>query len=362
MIDDMNAGGTERQVVELLKAYRNPGFRPLLLAVLKDDGQRLPEAKSFASAYCVIRYRKNPADFLLPFKLLGFIKKYRVGLVCCFGLLSGFFGLIAGRLAGLPVVNASIRSAPLFLTRKDRISRLLMMLADLRIANSHAGLKAFRMEKVRDCAVIHNGIDIERFSNSRAERISYSCCMVANFTKNKDHVSAVKAFSLLRKRFPESRYAFVGRDWGTLEPTKALAGGLGLCEAIDCFTDCSDPAGIIAESSVGLLLSPDGEGTSNSILEYMAMGRPVVATDCYGNRETVIDGTTGFLVHNSPEDVADRLSFLLEDSFRAGIMGEAGRERACTVFTMDVMTKAYEAVFSQASGFSGKREALPSKT
>ena len=117
--------------------------------MLKESGQRLAEATSFASAARVFKYRKNPTDFLLPFRLLGFMKEHRVGLVCCFGLLSGFFGLIAGRLAGLPVVNASIRSAPHSLSRKDRISRLLMMLADFRIANSNAGLKAFRLEKDR---------------------------------------------------------------------------------------------------------------------------------------------------------------------------------------------------------------------
>ncbi len=355
VIDDMNAGGTERQVVELLKAYRAEGQRPLVLAVLKDRGQRLAEAMSFASAARVFSYRKSPADFLLPFRLLGFMKEHRVGIVCCFGLLSGFFGLVAGRLAGLPVVNASIRSAPHSLSRKDRISRILMMLADFRIANSHAGLKAFRMEKVRGCTVIHNGIDTERFSYSKAEGISYSCCMVANFTKNKDHGSAVKAFALIRKRLPENRFAFVGRDAGTLEPTEAMAESLGLCGVIDYFTDCSDPAGIIAGSSVGLLLSPDGEGTSNSILEYMAMGLPVVATDCDGNRETIIDGATGFLVHNEPEGIAERLLFLLEDPSRARMIGEAGRVRASDVFAMDVMTRAYEAVFAETHGFPGSR-------
>ena len=120
VIDDMNAGGTERQVVELLKAYMDAGLRPLVLAVLKDNGQRLAEAMSYASATHVFRYRKNPFDFLLPFRLLGFIKEYHVGLVCCFGLLSGFFTLIAGRLADTNLLQEekpfALRSARVSLT------------------------------------------------------------------------------------------------------------------------------------------------------------------------------------------------------------------------------------------------------
>ena len=348
VIDDMNAGGTERQVVELLKAYRAAGLRSLVLAVLKESGQRLAEATSFASATRVFKYRKNPTDFLLPFRLLGFMKEHRVGQVCCFGLLSGFFGLITGRLAGLPVVNASIRSAPHSLSRKDRISRLLMMLADFRVANSHAGLKAFRMEKTRRTAVIHNGIDTERFNYSKAEDAMYSCCMVANFWKNKDHETALQAFSLVRKQFPSSRFALVGHDWGTLQSSKEQAHYLGLEGVVDFVTDCTDPKEIISASTVTLLLSPHGEGISNAILEYMAMGRPVVATDCDGNRETVIDEVTGFLVPNKPENVADRIHFLLANSSKAETIGETGRNRACTFFGIDVMAKEYEKVFSQA--------------
>ena len=172
--------------------------------------------------------------------------------------------------------------------------------------------------------------------------------MVANFWKNKDHETALQAFSLVSKHFPSCRFALVGRDWGTLQSSKEQAQNLDLEGIVDFVTDCTDPKVIIAASTVALLLSPHGEGISNSILEYMAMGRPVVATDCDGNRESVIDGVTGFLVPNKPEDVADRIEFLLADSSKAGTMGEAGRKRACTVFALDVMTKEYEKVFSQA--------------
>jgi glycosyltransferase involved in cell wall biosynthesis len=348
VIDDMNAGGTERQVIELLNAFRSRSLRPVALAVLKDGGQRLEEAKAAVSSCRVFRFSKGPVSAILPFRLCGFMKQSGAEVVCCFGLLSGLFGLMAARLAGLPVVNGSIRSAPLTLGRKDRICRALLMRADIRVANSHAGLTAFRMQDTPRCAVVYNGIAQDRFSGISGEGNEYACCMVGNFWRKKDHASALRAFSLVRRNLPDSRFALIGRDWGTLGSSRALALELGLNGAVDFHTDCSDPCGIISESRVGLLLSPDGEGISNSILEYMSLGLPVVATDCPGNRESLVDQVTGFLVPNRPEQVADRINALLMNPGEAARMGEAGRERVRTVFSTDAMTEAFDAVFSDA--------------
>jgi glycosyltransferase involved in cell wall biosynthesis len=352
VIDDMNAGGTERQVIELLRSYRSSRPRPLVLAVLKGGGQRLEEARAEASSSRVFRFRKGPVSVLLPFHLSGFMKQSRAGVVCCFGLLSGLFGMMAARLAGLPVVNASIRSAPLALAGKDRISRALMMMADFRIANSHAGLTAFRMQNAPRCTVVYNGMDVDRFHDVSGVGTTYACCMVGNFRKQKDHSTALRAFSLVRRSLPGSRFALVGRDRGTLGSMEALAAELGLEGAVDFYTDCSDPSGVVSASRIGLLLSPDGEGISNSILEYMALGRPVVATDCPGNRETLLDGAAGLLVPNRPEDVADRIQALLVNPGEASRMGTAGRERVRSVFSTDAMVHSFEAVFLKATGMS----------
>jgi glycosyltransferase involved in cell wall biosynthesis len=77
-----------------------------------------------------------------------------------------------------------------------------------------------------------------------------------------------------------------------------------------------------------VLVPRSNEGLSNTILEYMAAGLPVVATDCGGNRELVVDGENGLVVRaQEPEAAADAISRLLNDPGRAQEMGAKGRQR-----------------------------------
>jgi glycosyltransferase involved in cell wall biosynthesis len=84
------------------------------------------------------------------------------------------------------------------------------------------------------------------------------------------------------------------------------------------------------------------EGISNSILEYMALGKPVVATSGGGTNEIVIDLETGFLVDQSnPKEMADKLSILLDDSILRTKMGQKGKDRIHDTFSIEKMTGQY---------------------
>jgi glycosyltransferase involved in cell wall biosynthesis len=94
------------------------------------------------------------------------------------------------------------------------------------------------------------------------------------------------------------------------------------------------------------VLSSLAEGFSNAILEYMAAGRPVVATDVGGARELVIEGTTGFLVQ--PRDytnMGERIIQLLNDVPRAQQMGEQGRRVVVEKFSRDAQLRRTEQLY-----------------
>jgi len=85
-----------------------------------------------------------------------------------------------------------------------------------------------------------------------------------------------------------------------------------------------------------------GEGISNAILEYMAQGKPVVATLGGGTPEIVLDGKTGFTVKpKSPQEMADRIMHLLDNPELAHDMGEKSRERIKNHFNLAHMTAVY---------------------
>ena len=96
------------------------------------------------------------------------------------------------------------------------------------------------------------------------------------------------------------------------------------------------------------ILATFTEGISNSILEYMAMGKPVVATAGGGTEELMTTGMTGFLVtHADYEDMYRRINELLNSSELRREMGNHGRERVKEFFPMDRMVMDYITLYKE---------------
>ena len=109
---------------------------------------------------------------------------------------------------------------------------------------------------------------------------------------------------------------------------------------------------LLAASFAGVLTS-DAEGFSNSIIEYMAAGRPVVATRVGGAAEVIANGETGFLIEaNDSEQMADHLISLLRDPAKAAAMGENGRrlvqERFARPRQIEELSGLYRLTLSEA--------------
>jgi glycosyltransferase involved in cell wall biosynthesis len=140
---------------------------------------------------------------------------------------------------------------------------------------------------------------------------------------------------------------FVIAGEGELEgELRKEAADLNISENVHFTGRCTDVPSLLNESYACVLTSA-AEGFSNSILEYMAAGRPVVATDVGGAGEAIIEGETGHLVPaDDDEAMADKLSGLLADPEKAARFGTAGRRRVEENFSEQVQlaktTELYE--------------------
>jgi glycosyltransferase involved in cell wall biosynthesis len=95
-------------------------------------------------------------------------------------------------------------------------------------------------------------------------------------------------------------------------------------------------------------LSSRAEGFSNAILEYMAAGRPVVATDVGGAREAVVHGETGYLVPpGDDEAMAAHIVALLRQTERARVMGETGRRVVLKKFSCEAQLAGVESLYGR---------------
>jgi glycosyltransferase involved in cell wall biosynthesis len=106
-----------------------------------------------------------------------------------------------------------------------------------------------------------------------------------------------------------------------------------------------DVADLVQASSIAVMSSVR-EGFSISLLEYMAMGKPIVATDVGGNKEAVIDGLCGLIVPPAnSEALAKAILTLLQDDTNAKKFGKSARERFMSEFTLDTMVSHYENLY-----------------
>jgi glycosyltransferase involved in cell wall biosynthesis len=128
---------------------------------------------------------------------------------------------------------------------------------------------------------------------------------------------------------------------------RALARSMGLERDAFFLGRCDRIAELLFASDV-CVLSSKAEGFSNSILEYMGAGRPVVATDVGGAAEVIIEGETGHVVASGDDEtMAARIIALLRDEERARAMGERGRQIIKTMFSCEAQLEATERVYAQ---------------
>jgi glycosyltransferase involved in cell wall biosynthesis len=165
--------------------------------------------------------------------------------------------------------------------------------------------------------------------------------MVANFRSQKDHQTLLHSWKRIidtwksDETIPHLLVAGAAHD--TYDNIRKLASQLNLLGSIHFLVPVADVTGLLAASDIGVLTSHH-EGLSNSIIEYMASGLPVVATDLPGNQEALGDDINQPLVrHGDPDELADKLLSLLNDPERRRANGERNRKRAESEFSAQAM-------------------------
>ena len=211
---------------------------------------------------------------------------------------------------------------------------------------------------------IYNGVDTERFAPiPRPDRHQLPAFfqaeglvlvgLVGRLQPIKDFASMIHALAFLRERRPDIdrvvRVAVFG-DGPLREDLRSLAASLGL-ESRIWFAGPVENVPDALRSVDLFALTSTNEGISNTILEAMAVGLPVLATAVGGNVELVQDGVTGTLVPASdPEALADAVAAYVSDPALRRAHGGAGRARAVEQFSLSTMVSRYLDLYDSELG------------
>ena len=350
---DLNRAGAQRQCVELaLGLHARPGWR-VEVAVLEPGGPLTSELAGHGIPIhpCPRRWRWDLSPAAALARIAGAIG---AEVVHTFLFLPNFYGRLARLRRRPPLLVSSLRSTGIEGWPRYAGEVLLAPLCDVVIANSDAGRDDLvrRGVSARRVVVVRNGLTFERFDAARALGLppfgdALRLGMVAQMERRKDHGSLVEALARLRAKDPRVRLVLAG-DGSLRDRVQDAARRRGVFEAIDWLGTVACPETVYSTLHLYVQASAAEEGTSNSILEAMASGRPVVATDVGGNREVVADGVTGSVVPpRDPAALAAAAQALLADEGRARAFGEAGARRVRERYDRAAMIEATLAVYEE---------------
>ena len=277
-----------------------------------------------------------------------------------------FDAVLAARLARVPVVvhgehGRDISDPDGLHALRNRVRRLSTPLIS-RFVTVSDDLRRWLVERVRIPASkivhIYNGVDTTRFSPGPGERVRARLGLsvdqpvigtVARLDPVKDQPGLLRAFALAVRQEPEAVLLIVG-DGPCRPALEALAGSLGVRRSVQFLGERSDVPDLLRAMDVFVLPSI-AEGISNTVLEAMATGLPVVATRVGGNPELVEDGTTGMLVpKEDPRALATALGAYLDDPALRNLHGKSSRERAVAVFDLQRMRRTYVDLYVGLAG------------
>lgn len=202
---------------------------------------------------------------------------------------------------------------------------------------------------------IHNSVDygksIVLSPNSLREQLGLSNTVplignISALRPQKDHETLIRAMKKVCEKFPAAILVIAGE--GELQnKLVTLINGLELNRNVKLLGFRSDVDGLLKEFDI-FVLSSLYEGLPLCILEAMAAGKPIVATDADGTNEIVTDGETGILVPvKNPDLFADAIVSILGDLEKAAEMGRAAQNFVETKHNMDKMISQYELFYKE---------------
>jgi len=270
-------------------------------------------------------------------------------------------GWAAARLAGVPHIvhgeHGTMEMRPRNLTVQRfvwrRVDRVLSV--SERLADRMAREVGYPRERIH---TIRNGLDLAQWGAGDRARTRATLgaatgevlvLAVGRLVPVKNHALLLDALAQAHRAGVRCRLLLAGD--GPLRPQiEAQVRALGIDSSVSLLGERRDVPDLLAACDL-FVLSSDSEGMSNTIIEAMAAGRPVIATNVGGNSELVIDGETGVLVEaRNAASLADALAVLVSDSAKREVMGSEGRARARREFDVGRMLQGYERLYLDVAG------------
>lgn len=375
VVTNFSNGGTEGQVHNLVGLLDRNEFE-LRMGCLHKSGVFLKEVERWGIPVKEFHVDSlyMPKTFLQQVRLAAYLRKQHIQIMHSYNFYSNVVAIPAAKLAGVPLIIASIRDRGVYLNRAQKhVQKWACGLADKILVNAES-IREWLLEEgysANKIEVIKNGIDLSLYEcNIKSTAIHKELSlptsaplvvMLARLNYQKGINDFLQAAVTVSKSFPDARFLVVGekldfkdgefvQDVAYQDQLKAMCKDLGIQDRVVFTGHRTDVPALLAEATVSVLPS-HSEGLSNTLLESMAAGVPVVATRVGGNPELIQDGVNGFLVPPiSSAELAEAIDRLLADPALAREFGDRSRRMAEMRFSMQNMVNSTQAFYRSQLG------------
>jgi len=365
LIDEMRVmAGAERNLLKIMTHIDRNRFRFFLYTF--QSGPKMTAMLEQMNIKCMPITYPTTLQGLKKYLILSRkIRRNKIDILHSYFEGSDIWGTLLAKLAGIPVVISSKRDMGFSKNKKMLIAyRFVNPFITKIISVSEAvRYQTNLQEKVslKKIVTIYNGVDFEKFNNSNHKDVlkaelnlnitSPIVGILANIRPIKGLEYFIYAATKIKKQFPLAQFIIIGDCVPSQERLAYYDRLKSMVRELKLENNCffiggrSDIPDVLSIMDVSVLTSLS-EGFSNTVIESMAAGKPLVVTDVGGNSEAVVHGKTGFVV--PPKDIdklANAISVLLANKKLAKSMGEAGRMRAKQLFSIETMMEKIENLY-----------------
>lgn len=357
VVEDLRLGGLERVIENIVMHFDTEKYRVSVLCLSRggEIAERLISIGRDVEILGINNYH-HPLNLA---KVVKWLRQKNIDIVHTHGYPAGVLGRVAAIITGVPCIFHHVHSTYLDLNRRHHLIEKILSKFSRKIICCSEAVREFVQEKENisedKLTVIYNGvpkpvnIDLKKISELKntlgfhKNNIVVGC--VASLNQHKGHRYLLEAF-----REIDNAYLLIVGGGPMAEELKEYSFKLGISERTVFTGHKMDVAPYISLMDIAVLPSSEREGLGISVIEAMALSKPVIVTAIGGLPEVVAGGETGIVVEaKNSKALASAISKLSAAPDIRERMGTNGKERYEKMFSLNDMLKRMEKLYEHCN-------------
>ena len=353
LIDEINIGGTENQLLKILEYIDKNRFQVHLICLRNSNFFSTINSRGFRKTIININRLFSFKSIAGILDLIKYLRTNKINILVTFFIDSCIYGTLAGKIAGVKVIIGTRRDLGYWYTKKLLLIFRVVNFFNRKLLVNSSAIKSnvIKFENVNEqkINVIYNGIELTDFHRNQIIKSSIKneniIGIVSNLNREVKRVDIfIKAANIILNRLPDVKFMVIG-DGSLKSKYISMCKEYNIINNFNFVGSLDNVKPYLSLFTIAVNTS-DSEGFSNSILEYLTMSSPVICTNTGGNREIIMHMKNGLLVPpNDERALAEAVFYLLKHKNIRLKFALNGQKTIGNEFAWEFRIREYEQYF-----------------